>query len=80
MPGSLTIISGTTPANTGQLASPATTNFSIAFVSSSYSSSYAASSTTASLREVAITAFSVEGVSVVFYSGSTPQTNRVFFL
>jgi len=75
MPGSLTTISGTIPVTIGQLATPATTNFSIAFVSSSYSSSYAASSTTASLREAAITAFSVEGVSVVFYSGSTPQTN-----
>ena len=69
------VISGTTPANTGQLATPATTNFNIAFVSASYSASYAASSTTASLREVAITAFSVEGVSVVFYSGSTDKTN-----
>jgi len=72
---SITVISGTTPANTGQLATPATTNFSIAFVSSSYSASYAASSTTASLREAAITAFSVEGINVVFYSGSTAQTN-----
>ena len=72
---SITVISGTTPANTGQLATPSTTNFSIAFVSSSYSASYAASSTTASLREVAITAFSVEGVRVVFYSGSTDPVN-----
>jgi hypothetical protein len=72
---SITVISGTTPETTGQLATQATTNFSIAFVSSSYSSSYAASSTTASLREVAITAFSVEGVSVVFYSGSVTQSN-----
>ena len=69
------VISGTTPANTGQLATPATTNFSIAFVSSSYSASYAASSTTASLRSAAITAFSVEGINVVFYSGSTAKTN-----
>ena len=75
MPGSLTIISGTTPANTGQLATPSTTNFSIAFVSASYAATYINSSTTASLREAAVTAFSVEGVSVVFYSGSTPQTN-----
>ena len=72
---SITVISGTTPANTGQLATPATTNFNIAFVSSSYSASYATSSATASLREAAITAFSVEGVRVVFYSGSTAQTN-----
>jgi hypothetical protein len=72
---SITVISGTTPETTGQLATQATTNFSIAFVSSSYSSSYAASSTTASLREVALTAFSVEGVSVVFYSGSVTQSN-----
>jgi hypothetical protein len=72
---SITVIGGTTPANTGQLKTPATTSFSIAFVSSSYSSSYAASSLTASLREAAITAFSVEGVNVVFYSGSTAQTN-----
>ena len=75
MPGSLTIISGTTPVTIGQLATPATTNFSIAFVSASYADTYISSSTTASLREAAITAFSVEGVSVVFYSGSTPQTN-----
>jgi hypothetical protein len=75
MPGSLTIISGTTPETTGQLKTPATTNFSIAFVSSSYSSSYAASSATASLREAAITAFSVEGTNVVFYTGSTAKTN-----
>ena len=72
---SITVIAGTTPANTGQLATPATTNFSIAFVSSSYSSSYAASSLTASLRTVATTAFSVEGVRVVFFSGSAAQTN-----
>jgi len=75
MPGSLTIISGTTPETTGQLKTPATTNFSIAFVSSSYSSSYAASSATASLREAAVTAFSVEGVNVVFYTGSAAKTN-----
>ena len=72
---SITVISGTTPETTGQLKTQATTNFSIAFVSSSYSSSYAASSLTASLREAAITAFSVEGVNVVFYSGSTAKTN-----
>ena len=75
MPGSLTTISGTIPVTIGQLATPATTNFSIAFVSASYTDTYISSSTTASLREAAITAFSVEGVSVVFYSGSTPQTN-----
>jgi len=69
------VISGTTPANTGQLATPATTNFSIAFVSSSYSASYAASSTTASLRSASITAFSVEGIRVVFNSGSTDPVN-----
>jgi uncharacterized protein YfiM (DUF2279 family) len=69
------VISGTTPANTGQLATPATTNFSIAFVSSSYADTYVSSSATASLREVAITAFSVEGVKVVFYSGSTDPVN-----
>jgi hypothetical protein len=72
---SITVISGTTPANTGFLATPATTNFSIAFVSGSYSASYAASSTTASLREAAITAFSIEGINVVFYSGSAAKTN-----
>jgi len=69
------VISGTTPANTGQLATPATTNFSIAFVSGSYADTYVSSSATASLREVAITAFSVEGVKVVFYSGSTDPVN-----
>jgi hypothetical protein len=69
------VISGTTPANTGQLATPATTNFSIAFVSGSYADTYVSSSATASLREAAITAFSVEGVRVVFYSGSTDPVN-----
>ena len=72
---SITVISGATPETTGQLKTQATTNFSIAFVSSSYSSSYAASSLTASLREAAVTAFSVEGVNIVFYSGSTAKTN-----
>jgi hypothetical protein len=75
MPGSLTIISGTTPETTGQLKTPATTNFSIAFVSSSYDNTYISSSLTASLREAAVTAFSVEGVSVVFYTGSVTQSN-----
>jgi hypothetical protein len=74
-PGILTIISGTTPETTGQLATPATTNFSIAFVSESYADTYISSSLTASLREAAITAFSVEGVSVVFYTGSVTQSN-----
>ena len=72
---SITVISGTTPETTGQLKTPATTSFSIAFVSESYSDTYISSSTTASLREAAITAFSVEGVNVVFYSGSAAQTN-----
>ena len=72
---SITVISGTTPANTGLLATPSTTNFSIAFVSSSYANTYVSSSATASLRSAAITAFSVEGINVVFYSGSAPQTN-----
>jgi hypothetical protein len=75
MAGSLTTISGTTPANTGQLATPATANFNIAFVSASYSSSYFASSATASLREASIKAFSVEGINVVFYSGSAAKAN-----
>jgi hypothetical protein len=72
---SITVISGTTPANTGQLATPSTTNFSIAFVSSSYANTYVSSSATASLRSAAITAFSVEGINVVFYSGSTDPVN-----
>jgi hypothetical protein len=71
----ITVISGTTPANTGQLATPATTNFDIAFVSGSYADTYVSSSATASLRAAAVTAFSVEGVKVVFYSGSAAQTN-----
>jgi hypothetical protein len=75
MPGSLTIISGTTPETTGQLKTPATTSFSIAFLSSSYGDTYISSSATASLREAAVTAFNVEGVNVVFYSGSTAKTN-----
>ena len=69
------VISGTTPANTGQLATPATTNFDIAFVSGSYVNTYVSSSATASLREAAITAFSVDGIKVVFYSGSVSQSN-----
>jgi len=69
------VISGTTPANTGQLATPATTNFSISFVSGSYLNTYVSSSATASLREAAITAFSVDGIKVVFYSGSVSQSN-----
>jgi hypothetical protein len=69
------VISGTTPANTGQLATPATTNFNIAFLMASYSSSYAASSATASLKSASITAFSVEGIRVVFNSGSTDPVN-----
>ena len=72
---SITVISGTTPANTGQLATPATTNFSVAFVSGSYLNTYVSSSLTASLREAAITAFSVEGIRVVFNSGSTDPVN-----
>jgi hypothetical protein len=71
----ITVISGTTPANTGQLATPATTNFSIAFVSGSYLNTYVSSSATASLREAAITAFSVDGIRVVFYTGSVTQSN-----
>ena len=72
---SITVIGGTTPANTGQLKTLATTSFSITFVSSSYTDTYISSSLTASLREAAVTAFSVEGVNVVFYSGSAAQTN-----
>jgi hypothetical protein len=71
----ITVISGTTPANTGQLATPATANFDIAFVSGSYSASYAASSATASLREAAITAFSVEGVKL--YSIQVQQIKQI---
>jgi hypothetical protein len=69
------VISGTTPANTGQLATPATTNFSIAFVSGSYGDTYVSSSLTASLRSASITAFSVDGIKVVFNSGSTDPAN-----
>ena len=69
------VISGTTPANTGQLATPATTNFSIAFVSGSYFNAYSSSSATASLRAAGVTAFTVEGIKVVFYSGSTDPVN-----
>ena len=72
---SITVISGTTPETTGQLKTPATTNFSIAFISASYADTYVSSSATASLREAAITAFSVEGVNVVFYTGSEAKTN-----
>ena len=72
---SITIIAGSTPANTGQLATPATTNFSVAFVSGSYLNTYVSSSATPASRSAAITAFSVEGINVVFSSGSTAQTN-----
>jgi hypothetical protein len=71
----ITVISGTTPETTGQLKTPATTNFSIAFLSASYADVYVSSSATASLRSAAVTAFSVEGVSVVFYTGSITQPN-----
>jgi hypothetical protein len=71
---SITVISGTTPANTGQLATIASTNLNVAFVSSSYSASYFASSTTASLR-VGQAGFNVNGINVVFYSGSTDLVN-----
>jgi hypothetical protein len=69
------VISGTTPANTGQLATPATTNFDITFVSASYFDAYVSSSATASLRAAGVTAFSVDGTKVVFYSGSTDPAN-----
>ena len=68
------VISGTTPANTGQLATVASTNLNVAFVSSSYSASYFGSSTTASLR-VGQAGFKVNGINIIFYSGSTAQTN-----
>ena len=71
------VISGTTPANTGQLATPATTNFDIAFVSSSYFNAWSSSATSANSasRAGGVTAFSVEGIKVVFYSGSTDLVN-----
>jgi hypothetical protein len=72
---SITVISGTTPANTGQLATPATTNFLISFVSGSYLNTYVSSSATASLRSAAITAFSVDGIRVVFNSSSVDPVN-----
>ena len=71
---SITVIAGTTPANTGQLATRASTNLNVAFVSSSYSASYFASSTTASLR-TGQAGFAVNGINVVFYSGSTDLAN-----
>lgn len=64
------VISGTTPANTGQLATVASTNLNVAFVSSSYSASYFGSSTTASLR-VGQAGFKVNGINIIFRSGST---------
>jgi hypothetical protein len=70
----IAIISGTTPANTGQLATTASANFSAAYLLTTYSSSYAASSTTASLRNGSA-GFTVNGIQVVFYSGSTDQLN-----
>ena len=68
------VISGTTPANTGQLATVASTNLNVAFVSSSYSASYFGSSTTASLR-VGQAGFKVNWINVIFYSGSTDPDN-----
>jgi hypothetical protein len=71
----ITTIHGTNPANTGQLATPATTNFLMTFVSGSYLNTYVSSSATPALRSAAITAFSVEGINVIFYSGSVTQSN-----
>jgi hypothetical protein len=71
---SITVISGTTPANTGQLATIASTDLNVAFVSSSYSASYFASSTTASLR-VGQAGFNVNGINIIFRSGSTDFEN-----
>ena len=68
------VISGTTPANTGQLATVASTNLNVAFVSSSYSASYFGSSTTASLR-VGQAGFKVNGINIIFRSGSTDFEN-----
>jgi hypothetical protein len=71
---SITVISGTTPANTGQLATVASTTLNVAFVSSSYSASYFGSSTTASLRE-GQAGFEVNGINIIFRSGSTDFEN-----
>jgi hypothetical protein len=75
MAGSLTIISGTTPETTGQLATTASVSFNVSFISESYANAYISSSATASLREAAVTAFGVNGISVIFYSGSVTASN-----
>ena len=71
----ITIISGSIPANIGQLNQVATATISLAWVSASYSTTYVSSSATASLREASITAFNVNGTNFVFYTGSAAKTN-----
>ncbi len=70
----ITVISGTIPVNVGTLATSASATLSTTYLSSSYSASYAGSSTTASLRQGS-SQFSVNGVNVVFFSGSTDLVN-----
>jgi hypothetical protein len=70
----ITVISGNVPVEIGQLATPATANFDATYISSSYSASYFGSSTTASLRE-GQAGFGVNGINVLFYSGSEAKEN-----
>jgi len=70
----ITVISGTIPVNVGTLATSASATLSSTYLSSSYSASYFGSSTTASLRQGS-SQFSVNGVNVVFFSGSTDKVN-----
>ena len=71
---SITVISGNVPVEIGQLATPATANFNATYISSSYFNSYFSSSATASLRE-GQAGFEVNGINVLFYSGSAPKEN-----
>jgi len=68
----IAIISGTTPANTGQLATSASANFSAAYLIASYSASYAASTATPKVGQAG---FTVNGIEIVLYSGSIDPSN-----
>lgn len=70
----ITVISGNIPVNVGTLATTASATLSSTYLSSSYSASYFGSSTTASLR-LGSSQFSVNGVNIVFFSGSTDKVN-----
>jgi len=73
---SITVISGTTPANTGQLATTASVSFDATFISQSYFNAWSSSATSAnSASRAGGAGFNVNGINVVFYSGSTDPVN-----